>query len=206
MVNWSDIGIVLASHPHGEKYKIVNIFTKDHGRIHAMVSKSKNNTFSIFSNVEIGYSSKDAGSLGFWKLLSERQNWIFSMNSEKHLLVCQGICFLLNKILPQGVCHKRLFEFAEYISKNLHQFSAQDILLLYAYFEFSLLEDIGLSIDKSILQEIPRVNEFYELPSLLKTESIIRNAKNFLSIAGRVIEQNLLKIDNYYRSLIFRMI
>ena len=206
MINWSDNGLVLASHPHGEKYKIVNIFTKDHGRIHAMVSKTKLNNFSIFSNVEVDYSAKDSGSLGFWKLRSEKQNWIFTMNSAKHLLVCQGICFLLNKLLPQGVCHNRLFDFARYISENLQQFSEKDILLLYAYFEFALLEDIGLSLEKSDLQEIPHLNDFDELPSLLKTEPITNNARNLLSIAGKVIEQNLLSVDNYYRSSIFRMI
>ena len=59
MISWSDTGIVLSARRHGEKYKIVNVFTKSHGNVHAMASYTKNSTFSVFSDVDIDYSSKD---------------------------------------------------------------------------------------------------------------------------------------------------
>ena len=206
MISWSDTGIVLSAHRHGEKYKIVNVFTKSHGNVHAMASYTKNSTFSVFSDVDIDYSSKDANSLGFWKLKSEKQNWVLSMNSEKHLLVCQGLCFLLNRLLPQGVAHPRLFEFTRYISANMQKFSGKDILLLYAYFEFSLLEDIGFSLDNVDLQSVPKLDDFEKLPGILNSESVCSNARKFLHTAGKIIEQNLLSIDNCYRSAISQMI
>ena len=172
--------------------------------MHAMVNLTKTPTFSIFSNVEVDYNAKDSGSLGFWKLKAEKQNWIFSMDSSRHLTVCQGMCFILNKLLPQGVQHKRLFDFTKYISDHLQDFSEKEILLLYAYFEFSLLEDIGFQIENTDF--LPRPDDLRELPTILKTDPIATNAKKLLLLAGNVIENNLLSIDNYYRSSIFKMI
>lgn len=206
MVSWSDIGVVLSSHRHGEKYRIINIFTRDHGKTHAMVSCSKVNTFSIFSNVDVDYSAKDVGALGFWKLKSENQNWIFSMNSPRHLLVYQGICFLLNKLLPSGVPHRQLFGFTEYITRNLLTFSEEDVLLLYVYFEFSMLGDIGLSLEDLDSQTVPKLHDLSALPSILNSAPIRTNAKRLLLLIGKVIDKNLLSIDNYYRSAIFRLI
>ena len=206
MISWSDVGIVLSAKKYGEKYKIVNVFTKKHGKISAMVSISKNNTFAIFSNVELDYSAKSVDSLGFWRLRSEKQTWVFSMNSENHILVCQSICFLLSKVLPLGVCHERLFEFTRYISDNLQLFSKKDIMLLYAYFEFILLDDIGFGMDIDDIYYIPKVENFYELFNLLNSDVMTENARRSLSITGDAIERNLLNIDNYYRSSIVRLL
>lgn len=147
MIFWSDVGIVLSSKKHCEKYKIVDVFTKKHGKISGMVSISRCNKLSIFSNVEVDYSSKNEGSLGFWKTKDEKQNWIYALNSEAHTLICQSICFTLNKILPHGVCHENLFDFSQYISNNLHKFSKIEALNLYAYFEFLLLDCSGFGLD-----------------------------------------------------------
>ena len=88
----------------------------------------------------------------------------------------------------------------------MQKFSGKDILLLYAYFEFSLLEDIGFSLNDVTLQSIPKLDDFEKLPSILNSESVCSNAKKFLHTAGEIIEQNLLSIDNYYRSAISQMI
>ena len=120
MVSWSDIGVVLSSRKHGEKYKIINVFTKGHGRFSAMSSIGKGgNTFGVFSNVELAYSAKTADNLGFWKLLNERQNWIFSFNSQNHILVCQAICYALDRLLPVGAPYPGLFAFVRNYSTDI---------------------------------------------------------------------------------------
>jgi len=205
MINWSDSGIVLSSRKHGEKYKIVDIFTQHHGKISAMFSLSKNSSFSIFSNVDIEYSSKTVTSLGFWKLKSENQNWIFLINSFQHIQACQSIAYILNKVLPQDVPHETLFNVVKYISYNLKNFSDSEISTIYAYFEFVLLREIGFEIefedDFLIEKSLPIENQ---ITNLLNDEKFSRNIKENLEKNSKIIETHLLNIDNYYRSSIIK--
>lgn len=206
MINWSDTGIVLTAKRQGEKYKVVTIFTKEHGKIRAMAPFASNSTFLTFSQVEVNYSTKTQDSLGFWKLMNEKQNWVFAMDSGNHLLVCQGICFLLNRLIPLGVPHKHLFDFTSYISDNFQRFSEREILLLYAYFEFSILEEVGFKPDSEEMAKIPRIQDFEQLPDLLGNEQIKANAKRMTSIAGHITSSHLLNIDNFCRTSIIQKI
>lgn len=205
MINWSDSGIVLSSRKHGEKYKIVDIFTQHHGKISAMFSLSKSSSFSIFSNVDIEYSSKTVTSLGFWKLKSENQNWIFLINSFQHIQVCQSIAYILNKVLPQAVPHEILFNVVRYISYNLKNFSNNEISTIYAYFELVLLREIGfeteLEDDFLIEKSLPIENQ---ITNLLNDEIFSRNIKRNLEKNRKIIETHLLNIDNCYRSSIIK--
>ena len=147
MIIWADSGIVLSSRKHGEKYKIVNIFTKSQGKASGMMTLSKRNNLSLFSDVCVEWSSKNSDSLGFWKVQNEKQNWIFAINNQTNILACQSICFVLDKVLPYGVCSQKLFEFISFLSSELHNFSKIEILNLYAYFEFLLLNNIGYGME-----------------------------------------------------------
>lgn len=205
MINWSDSGIVLSSRKHGEKYKIVDIFTQHHGKISAMFSLSKSSSFSIFSNVDIEYSSKTVTCLGFWELKSEKQNWIFLINSFQRIQACQSIAYILNKVLPQAVPHETLFNVVIYISYNLKNFSDSEISTIYAYFEFVLLREIGFEIkledDFLIEKSLPIENQ---ITNLLNNEIFSRNIKRNLEKNSKIIETYLLNIDNYYRSSIIK--
>ena len=203
MINWSDIGIVLSSRKHGEKYKIVDVFTQAHGKISAMFSLSKASSFSIFSNVNVDYSSKTDNSLGFWKLKSENQNWIFLINSFKHIQICQSIAFILNKVLPQGVPHETLFNVVKYISYNLKNFSDDEILTIYAYFEFILLREIGFEIENNFHIEKTQSVE-NQISNLLSNKLFSENITQNLVHNSEIIETHLLNIDNYYRSSIIK--
>jgi DNA repair protein RecO (recombination protein O) len=203
---WSDEGIVLSSKKHAEKHKIVDIFTKEHGKFSALYQVSKLNNFSIFSKVEVNYLSKNETSLGIWKLKSETQNWVYSLNSENHLLVCQGICFLLNRVLPYALPHKDLFSFMEYTVSNLQKFSSHSVLSLYACFEFVLLENVGFGIDlndKNV--NIPKLWLSWKKREFACETSNI-DIKNSLKNTGNIIEKNVLHANNHFRSSICRLI
>ncbi|MBR1479493.1 MAG: recombination protein O N-terminal domain-containing protein [Alphaproteobacteria bacterium] len=204
MVSWSDIGIVLSSRKHGEKYKIINVFTKGHGRFSAMSSVGRSgNTFAIFSNVELAYSAKTADNLGFWKLLNERQNWIFSFNSQNHILVCQAICYALDRLLPVGAPYPGLFAFVDYVSRSLQNFSEKGVLLLYVYFENILVGELGF---RKHPETLPKLSDFSALPDVLNGDALCSNAYNILLQTGKTIEENLRHIGNCYRDMIVQSI
>lgn len=145
---WSDSGIVLSSRKHGENFKIVSIFTKEHGKVSAISKTINRNAFSLFSNVSVELVRKNLlNDMGFWSKKFEKQNWIYVFNEELALLVCQSICLILDKILPVGVKFLTLFSFLEFILINIKTFSQKEILILYAYFEFLLLHESGFGFD-----------------------------------------------------------
>lgn len=201
MISWKDIGIVLATRPHGEKYKIVCVLTKSHGKVQALAYKSKTQTFTNFAKVEVNYTSREPGSLGFWKLLSENPTWIVSIHQGNHLVVCQSICLILDKLLPQNSDDTQIFELTDYISTNLQIFNSVDILFLYVYFELSLLVNIGFSVNLSTIQII---NNCADIPSLISLPQFQQNAFRLLQMSSQIIAKNLTSIENFYRSSVIK--
>lgn len=145
---WSDSGIVLSNRKHGENLKIVSIFTKEHGRVAAMSKIINRNAFSLLSNVTVELIKQNSSDdIGFWLKKYEKQNWIYIFNIEICLLICQSICLILDKILPPGVKFIKLFCFLEFLLKYINTLSEKELLILYAYFEFIVLEESGFGFD-----------------------------------------------------------
>jgi hypothetical protein len=127
------------------------------------------------------------------------------------MLVCQSMCFVLEKVLPFDVPHENLFDFTEYITHNLMNFSKSEILSLYAYFEFVLLDSIGFGIDLSNYDFAGNVEKTSNPSSLWKTEKFFlemvgKDIRNLLKITGSIIEKNLLRINNHFRSCVMKLI
>ncbi|MBQ2174572.1 MAG: recombination protein O N-terminal domain-containing protein [Alphaproteobacteria bacterium] len=203
MISWKDSGIVLSTRPHGEKYKIVCVLTQSHGKVYALAYKSKTQTFTNFAKIEITYTSREPGSLGFWKLLSETPTWIASIHLGNHLMVCQSICFMLDKLLPQNSDEEQIFQLTDYISTNLQNFSAEEILFLYVYFELSLLTNIGFSVNISSIQTVDNCSD---IPSLISSTHFQQNAYRLLQTSSQIIAKNLTSIENFYRSSITKQL
>ena len=203
MIFWQDLGIVLSTMPHGEKYKIVNILTQNHGKIHALAYKSKSLTFTNFAKVNIAYTARDPDSLGFLKLLAESPTWLTSMHLGNHLLVCQSICFILDKLLPQNADDKQIFGLTEYVSTNLQNFNSVDILFLYVYFELYFLANSGFSAD---IRDLPTINNYFDIPSILSSIHFRQRAYQLLQTSSQIIAKNLTSIENFYRSSITKQL
>ena len=146
---WSDCGVVLSSKKHGEKYKLINIFTKEHGKISGMMSLSKQHAVSVFSNVHVDFVEKTAGALGFWRIKNEKQNWVLATNKHTHILACQSMCFILDQVLSPALRNEHLFDFVNFFVSEFHKFSHLEILNFYAHFEIILLKNMGYGFDLS---------------------------------------------------------
>ena len=203
MISWQDFGIVLSAVSRGEKYKIVNILTQNHGKVHALAYKSKSPTFTNLAQVNIAYTSREPDSLGFWKLLSEKPTWIASIHLGNHLLVCQSICFLLDKLLPQNANDTQVFKLTNYVSTNLQNFNSVDILFLYVYFELYLLADIGFNTN---MCNLPTIDNCSDIPSLLSSIQFRQNAYQLLQTSAQIIAKNLTSIENFYRSSVIKQL
>ena len=201
MISWSDVGIVIASRNHGEKYRSVTIFTKDHGKVQAMAYKPRLPNFCNFSQVNVVHNSRTADSIGFWRLCSETQTW--GLMNRAHLFVCQSICVILNNVLPLNDPHLRLFEITNYIASHIVQFTEREILYVYVYFETLLLRELGFN---SEIPNMTPLDDFHQIRDIIAMPEIQNNAYNILKTIERIIKDNLTSIDNFYRNAILHMV
>ena len=144
---WIDTGIVLSSKKHSEEYLIVDIFTKNRGRFSGMYKNGKNKFLSQTSVVCVEMHTKNNNDFGFWKIKSEKQNWVFSMKNNRILFIYQSIRFILNKTLPHSMSNLSVFLLTEHLFEELKNVSDDEALILYAYFEFMLINSIGYGFD-----------------------------------------------------------
>ncbi len=203
MISWQDLGIVLSTVSHGERYKIVNILTQNHGKVRALAYKSKSLTFINLAKVDIAYTSREPDSFGFWRLLSEAPTLVASMHLGNHLLVCQSICFILDKLLPQNADDAHIFKLTDYVSTNLQHFNSVDILFLYVYFELYLLANIGFNTN---ISNLPITDDYSDIPTLLSSIQFRQRAYRLLQTSSQIIAKNLTNIENFYRSSIARQL
>ncbi|MDR3031300.1 MAG: DNA repair protein RecO [Holosporales bacterium] len=218
MKEWSDVGIVISSAKYGEKYKIVNVFTKNHGKIPGLISNAKNSRFLAFSKVDVNWSSRNRDLIGFWKLKNENQNWTYAVGFKGKMAIIQSVISLLNGALPIGVKHEELFEIVDMISCKIQILSERELLNIYAYLEFVLLEKVGFGFDFEICVECGKKEEFCYISP--KTGRLVpgncdSNAKNLFRIPklwerwrkGEIFSQNfsidLIDIHNSLEITLF---
>lgn len=226
---FSDVGFVVSIKKHGEKYRIVEIFTKDHGRFVALASDSKNE-FSLSSFVEVDWKSKSRDLIGFWKLKSEKQNWVYALNSQNKIAIIQSICALLHGALPERVSYQELFEIFDMMFQNLRGFSDKELVAAFAYFEFVLLKAVGFGFDFKTCgicqaaEELSYVikdsgilaskhcvsfdtGKHFEIPKVwhLWNNKIFEGSQdiqNSLEITLYFIRKNVFYFDNFFRNVL----
>ena len=203
MKNWEDIGIVVASKPYGDRYKIVSILTLNHGLSNALANFNNIDKFASFSKVWIRHVTRYNDSIGFWKLVRQDTNCINMINTQNRLLVCQSICFIVNKLLPQNVVHKDIYEFIYNLISNLSLFSDTEMLLLYVYFELFLISNVGFKINDLNFVISQNMNIIKEI---ISSEQFQDACLNILKITSNVININLANMDNFYRNMILERI
>ena len=203
MNNWEDIGIVVTSKPFGERYKIVSILTLNHGLSNAIANLNNIDKFTSFAKVRIRHMNRVNHSIGFWKLVKQDTTCINIINTRNRILVCQSICFVLNKFLPQSVSHKDIYEFVDNFISDFVMFSDSEILLLYVYFELFLISKVGFKIQELNIAITQNMNDIKEI---ISSEQFQNVCHDILKITSNVINNNLANMDNFYRTEISNLI
>ena len=80
-MNWDDTGFLLSKNKYNENSLIVEIFTKDHGKISGIIfggtSKKIKNYLQIGNKIHVNYSSKNISRIGFFKIEIIKANITF---------------------------------------------------------------------------------------------------------------------------------
>lgn len=149
-MNISDIGYIIKVVKHGESSAIVTLVTKDYGKLigyaKGAISKKNLSLYQIGNLVQVeAYARLEENMLSFRIELISPMALNFLSSPQKLAALC-SICSLLNDCLPEKSPIDRLYYLIDSFF-NLIDFD--NWLAHYCFFEFYLLEYLGIGLDLS---------------------------------------------------------
>ncbi len=145
-----DEGYIINCRKHGENSLIINLLTKEHGRVCGYVksgySKKKMAIFQAGNFIKIdAWSRVDDNMLTLKVELITPYAVDFIASADK-LQVLSCFCSLSNICLPELQNVEKLYDYASDFVKAINQ---ENWLTYYCYYEFYLLDFLGIGVDLS---------------------------------------------------------
>ena len=191
---WDDIGFLLSKNKYNENSIIVEIFTKNHGKIPGIIfggtSKKIKNYLQIGNKLYVNYNSKSENSIGYFKV--EIQNALSPLYFDDYQkLSCISSAMHLVKILT---AESQINQNIYFIIENFYiLLKDENWIKNYIFWELELFKILGYDLDfKTIVDEKIIDNKKHYITKSNKENRII---PNFLVDKSRSPEdlKNLLK-------------
>ena len=191
---WDDIGFLLSKNKYNENSLIVEIFTKNHGKIPGIIfggtSKKIKNYLQIGNKLYVNYNSKSENSIGYFKV--EIQNALSPLYFDDYQkLSCISSAMHLVKILT---AESQINQNIYFIIENFYILLKDESWIKnYIFWELELFKILGYDLDfKTIVDEKIIDNKKHYITKSNKENRII---PNFLVDKSRSPEdlKNLLK-------------
>lgn len=147
-MEWVDEALVLSVRPHGETAALVELFTREHGRILTMVhgGRSRRNrpVLQLGNHVDVVWKARLAEQLGF-ATVSLRAGYAHQAMMDRLALTGLGALTGLSRLVAEREPHRNLFEVALFVLGFLDDNTVWPAL--YVRWELALLEDLGYGLD-----------------------------------------------------------
>ena len=210
-MNWDDTGFLLSKNKYNENSLIVEVFTKEHGKISGILfggtSKKIKSYLEIGNKLYTNYNTKNSNKIGYFKFeIIKAETPLFFDNKKK--LSCITSALQLIKILnPEAQPNIKIFNLIEnfFLILNSHEWIKN-----YIFWELKLFSLLGynLELKKMVIKKNSNENIYYQLNS----QSENRNIPNFLiendfsannneltqglKLVGDFLEKSILKPNN----------
>ena len=209
---WDDSGFLLSKNRYSENSLIVEIFTKNYGKVSGIVfggtSKKIRNYLQIGNELYVNYNSKSENKLGYFKIeIQKIYSPIFFDNYQK--LFCISSAMQLIKVLTAD--SQKNLEIYNLINKFYMIFNSDKWIRDYIFWELDLLSIVGYNfefeklLDKDVINnkteyEIKSSNQLKLVPKfLIDKDDLYPNQKSLLAglkLVGDFLEKNILKPNN----------
>ena len=211
-MNWDDVGFLLSKNRYNENSLIVEIFTKNHGKMSGIIfggtSKKVKNYLQIGNQLYTTFNSKTENRIGYFKIeIFKAFSPIYFDDPKK--LNCISTAMNLIKILTaESQTNKNIYN----LLNDFYQILNEPYWLKkYIFWELKLLSLLGFNldlktmvskeiIDDKILYIAKSLTEKKIVPNFLiekndKPENI-KDLLNGLKLIGDFMEKNILKPNN----------
>jgi len=201
---WEDECYLLSKRKFRENANIINIFTKEKGKVYGIVyggtSRKIRNYLQISNKLFVSHSSKNENKIGYFKTELIKPISPLYFNDKKRTSALISICSLLNTLLPEAQQNKKIYNSFE---KLINSINLENWIFIYIFFELNLIKDLGYdtnleqySSDKSKNNDISKIKidgYIYEVPNFLIFKKIPVEFNNTLIRKSLYFTRNVLQ-------------
>ena len=214
---WDDIGFLLSKNKYNENSLIVEIFTKNHGKISGIIfggtSKKIKNYLQIGNKLYVNYNSKSENRIGYFNIEIQQALSPLYFDNHKKLSCITSAMHLVRLLTADSQENQKIYNLIE----NFYQLLINDNWIKnYIFWELELFRILGYHlefnslVDKKISGDIvvyvtKSVSEKKIIPSFLieKDEKVedLKVLLNRLKLVGDYLEKTILKDNNLNQPL-----
>ena len=202
-MNWENEGYLLSKIKFRENATIVNVFTKNHGKVSGIVyggnSRKVRNYLQIGNKIFIIYNSKNENKVGYFKTELIKPISAKFFNDKYRASAILSTTSLLNRLLPESQSNIKIYESYE---NFLNQINEDNWIILMIYWELDLIKELGFGIElnknkftnntENELLNIKIDQIIYKVPFFLVKNKILQNYNNNLIKNSLIFTRNLL--------------
>ena len=211
-MTWDDEGFLISKSRYNENSLIVEIFTKNYGKVSGIVfggtSKKIKNYLQIGNQLYINYSSKSENKMGYFKIEILKAYSPIFFDSQKKLL-CLSSAIQLIKILTAD-WQKNLLIY-NLIEKFYIILKSENWIKNYIFWELELFKVVGYDLelenlvnkdfsDNKVKYRVKSSSKQKFIPNFLiekKNENVnIKSLLEGLNLVGDYLEKSILKPNN----------
>ena len=141
---WEDECYLLSKRKFRENANIINIFTKEKGKVDGIVyggtSRKIRNYLQISNKLFVSHSSKNENKIGYFKTELIKPISPLYFNDKERTSALISICSLLNTLLPESQQNKKIYNSFE---KLINSINLENWIFIYIFFELNLIKELG---------------------------------------------------------------
>ena len=201
---WEDECYLLSKRKFRENASIINIFTKEKGKVDGIVyggtSRKIRNYLQISNKLFVSHSSKSENKIGYFKTELIKPISPLYFNDKERTSALISICSLLNTLLPVSQQNKKIYYSFE---KLINSINLENWIFIYIFFELNLIKDLGYdtnleqySSKESTSNDISKIKidgYFYDVPNYLIFKKIPLDFNNSLIRKSLYFTRNVLQ-------------
>ena len=201
---WEDECYLLSKRKFRENANIINIFTKEKGKVDGIVyggtSRKIRNYLQISNKLFVSHSSKNENKIGYFKTELIKPISPLYFNDKERTSALISICSLLNILLPEAQQNKKIYNSFE---KLINSINLENWIFIYIFFELNLIKDLGYdtnleqySSKESTSNDISKIKidgYIYEVPIFLIFKKIPVKFNNTLIRKSLYFTRNVLQ-------------
>ena len=201
---WEDECFLLSKRKFRENANIINIFTKEKGKVDGIVyggtSRKIRNYLQISNKLFVSHSSKSENKIGYFKIELIKPISPLYFNDKERTSALISICSLLNTLLPEAQQNKKIYNSFE---KLMNSINLENWIFIFIFFELNLIKDLGYDTNlgqyspaESKNNEILKIKidgYIYEVPSYLIIKKIPLKFNNSLIRKSLYFTRNVLQ-------------
>ena len=201
---WEDECYLLSKRKFRENANIINIFTKEKGKVDGIVyggtSRKIRNYLQISNKLFVSHSSKSENKIGYFKTELIKPISPLYFNNKERTAALISICSLLNTLLPESQQNKKIYNSFE---KLINSINLENWIFIYIFFELNLIKDLGYDTNLGRYSSTESTNNdilkikidgyIYEVPNYLIIKKIPFEFNNTLIRKSLYFTRNVLQ-------------